>query len=196
MPKKAPKFLNNNPNLPVDVEFEWTEELLLEYKKAMDDVLYFASNFFYIINVDDGKIKIKLHDAQKRIVDTVTHNRFTAICASRQTGKTTIMTIICLWYILFRKDYKIVILANKEDMAKEILDRIKMSYEEMPNWLKPGIEEFTKETIRLKNGSRISVSTTSVDAARGKAINLVFLDEFAFVRPEIADQFFKSKWNG
>lgn len=108
------------------------------------------------------------------------------------TKNTTLMTIVCLWMTMFRKDFKIAILANKEDMAIEILDRIKMAYEEMPNWLKSGIEKFSELQVRFINGSRIFVSTTSANAIRGKTVNLVFLDEFAFVPRELADMFFKS----
>jgi hypothetical protein len=93
---------------------------------------------------------------------------------------------------IFNKDFTIAVLANKEDMAKEILERIKLAYQELPNWLKSGVWEFTKEIIKLTNGSKIEVSTTSADAVRGKSIDLLFLDEFAHVRKEIADDFYKS----
>jgi hypothetical protein len=108
------------------------------------------------------------------------------------THNSTIMTVVCLWYALFKKDFSIAVLANKEDIAKEILERMKMAYQELPNWLKAGVKEFTKEQVTFTNGSKIEVSTTSQDAIRGKSIDLLFLDEFAHVRKEIGDDFFKS----
>lgn len=108
------------------------------------------------------------------------------------THNTTLMTVVCLWYALFNKDFNIAVLANKEDIAKEILERIKLAYEEIPNWLKAGVWVFSQETVKLANNSKIFVSTTSQDSVRGKSINLLFMDEFAHVRPEIADDFFKS----
>lgn len=108
------------------------------------------------------------------------------------THNSTLMTVVCLWSALFTPDFNIAILANKEDQAKEILERIKLAYQEIPNWLKSGVEDFTKEHVKFQNGSKIFVSTTSADAIRGKSVNLLFIDEFAHVRKEIADDFFKS----
>jgi len=108
------------------------------------------------------------------------------------THNTTLMTVVCLWYTLFFKTFNVAILANKEAQAKEILERIKNAYEEIPEWLKSGVKEFTKEQILFANKSKIFVSTTSIDAIRGKSVNLLFLDEFAHVRDEIADDFFKA----
>jgi hypothetical protein len=108
------------------------------------------------------------------------------------THNTTIMTIICLWYCLFKKHFTVAVLANREEQAKEILERIKTAYEEIPNWLKAGVLDFTKENLKFGNKSKIFVSTTSLSSIRGKSVNLLFLDEFAFVRKDIADEFYKS----
>lgn len=193
--RKNDKFLNNNENLPItQPNLEWTTAMLEEYKKCKEDVIYFAENYFYIIVLDaePPRQKIQLYDAQKDAIKKIVKNRRTIICASRQVGKTTLLTVVCLWYALFKTDYNVAILANKEDQAKEILERIKMAYEEIPNWLKSGVFDFTKEQLKLTNGSKIFVSTTSQDAIRGKSVNLLFIDEFAHVRKEIADPFFKS----
>lgn len=108
------------------------------------------------------------------------------------TSNSTLMTIVCLWHVIFKKDYQVAILANKEDQAKEILERIKLAYEELPNWLKTGVSEFTKEVLKLVNGSKIFVSTTSESGIRGKSVNMLFVDEFAHIASQIAEPFFKS----
>ena len=89
------------------------------------------------------------------------------------TSNTTVATIYALWVACFNKDKTILIVANKEDTAKEILLRIKMAYEQLPNWLKPGVEEWAKTEVKFTNDSRISISTTSSSAARGLSINCV-----------------------
>lgn len=190
--RKSDKFLNNNRNLPIDVEIDWTPDLVSELKKCKESIYYFAENYFYIKMLGKGRQKIKLYDPQKEAIQKILDNSYTIICASRQIGKSTIMTVICLWYAIFKKDFTIAVLANKEDIAKEILERIKLAYGELPNWLKAGVWEFTKEVVKLTNGSKIEVSTTSEDAVRGKSIDLLFLDEFAHVRKEIAEGFYKS----
>ena len=188
------KFLNNNENLPISTEIDWAQnpEFISEMKKCREDVFYFAENYFYIKVLGKGRQKIKLFEPQKAAIQLILDNSYTIVCASRQIGKSTLMTVVCLWYAIFQKDFTIAVLANKEDIAKEILERIKMAYEELPNWLKAGVWEFTKEHVKLTNGSKIEVSTTSQDAVRGKSIDLLFLDEFAHVRKEIADDFYKS----
>ena len=190
--KPNSKYLNNNPNLPMEIDINWTAEMIDEFKKCQNDIIYFAENYFFIINLDRGQEKIKLYEPQKEAILKVIENRFTIGCASRQVAKTTLMTVVCLWYTLFFKTFNVAILANKEAQAKEILERIKNAYEEIPEWLKAGVKEFTKEQILFTNKSKIFVSTTSIDAIRGKSVNLLFLDEFAHVRDEIADDFFKA----
>ena len=190
--RNSDKFLGGNENLPIQVNIDYTDTQIAELKKCAEDVIYFAENFFYIVNLDEGRQKIKLYEPQKKAILQIVDNRRTVICASRQVGKSTLMTVVCLWYALFKKDFTIAILANKEDQAKEILERIKLAYEEIPNYIKAGVWDFTKEQVKLTNGSKIFVSTTSADAIRGKSVNLLFVDEFAHIRKEIAEEFFKS----
>ncbi len=192
--KSKGRYLNGNERLPIDINIDWTPEMIQEFKKCRDDVVYFAENYFHIIVLDaePPRQKIELYEAQRRAIKTIIRNRRTIICASRQVGKSTLMTVVCLWYALFSTDFTTAILANKEDQAKEILERIKMAYEELPEWLKSGVKDYTKELLHLQNGSKIFVSTTSADAIRGKSVNMLFIDEFAHVRKEIADEFYKS----
>ena len=98
MPKKQEdKYYLGNSNLPsANMEFEWTPKMVRELKKAKQNILYFAENFFYIVNLDKGKMRIPLYASQKRVLRSLRDNRFVACLASRQTGKTTMMTIYAL----------------------------------------------------------------------------------------------------
>ena len=119
-------------------------------------------------------------------------NRFFILLASRQIGKTTMMTIYTLWHACFNNDQRILIVANKEGTAKEIFSRIRMAYEELPNWLKPGVSEYGKESLKFTNGTTIGISTTTGTAARGQSINVLVLDELAFIEPHLVESFWKS----
>lgn len=99
------------------------------------------------------------------------------------THNTTMLTIYALWEACFNDDKNIVIVANKEDTAKEIFRRVKLAYEELPGWLKPGVEEWDKTNCKFSNGSRIWISTTTGSSARGTTINVLILDELAFIEP-------------
>jgi len=151
---------------------EYTPAMIKELRKCAKDITAFVNHFF-ITTLERGKECIKLYRPQKRVLKAMVNNRFVITNASRQVGKTTLMTIYSLWVACFQSDKNILIVANKEDTAKEILARIKMAYEQLPNWLKPGVEEWAKTEVRFSNDSRIKISTTSVTAARGLSINCV-----------------------
>lgn len=182
-----------NPNLPtVNSTFEYTPEMVKEIKKASKDIIHFATTYFYIISLDEGRTCIDLHKCQKRVLKKMMSSRFFVLLASRQIGKTTLMTIYALWYACFNEDQKILVVANKEGTAKEIFSRIRLAYEELPNWLKPGVKEYGKESMVLSNGSSIGISTTTGTAARGMSVSLLILDELAFIEQHIVTEFWKS----
>ena len=81
-----------------------------------------------------------------------------------------------MWVSCFNDYQNIVIVANKEATAIEIFRRIRLAYEELPNWLKPGVKEYGKTSCEFENGSRISISTTTGSAARGASINCIILN--------------------
>ena len=70
--------------------------------------------------------------------------------------------------------------------------KLQTSYENLPKWLQQGVLAWNKGSIELENGSRITASSTSSSAVRGFSYNIVFLDEFAFVPTNIAEEFFSS----
>ena len=191
--KKDDKFYLGNTNLPnPNMEYEWTPDMVKSLKKAKQNILYFAENFFHIVNLDRGRIKIDLYPCQKRVLRSLRDNRFVACLASRQTGKTTMMTIYALWIASFQDDQRILIVANKEQTAISIFSRVRLAYENLPNYLKPGVLEYGKTSMKLANGSSIGISTTSSDAGRGESVNVLILDELAFIPNNLVEEFWKS----
>lgn len=195
---KKDKFYMGNPNVPArGAEFEYTPEMIGEIDRCSKDILYFAENYFTILNLDKGvKEKIQLFKAQKRILKKMKNNRFFVLLASRQIGKSTIMTIYLLWVALFFDDQRILLVANKEATAIEIFGRIRMAYELLPNWLKSPVDEslggYGKTSMGLENGSRISISTTTGTAARGQSVNILVIDECAFIEEHLMTPFWSS----
>jgi hypothetical protein len=182
-----------NKHLPTDrAEFEWTPEMVANLKKCKKNLLYFAENHFTIVNLDRGKEKIQLFKCQKTVLRSLRDNRFNVVMASRQVGKTTMMTIYALWIACFQEDQRILVVANKELTAINIFKRIRMAYEQLPNWLKPGVIEYGKTSMTLSNGSSVGISTTSSDAGRGDSCNVLILDELAFIDNHLVQDFWKS----
>lgn len=196
MPQKNEKqFYLGNSNLPrPDATFDYASnpQWIKDIQKCTKNILYFAENFFYIVNLDQGKIKIELFPCQKRVLRSLRDNRFCILLASRQIGKTTLMTIYALWLACFHEDQRVLIVANKEQTAINIFKRVRIAYEQLPNYLKPGTVEYGKTSMTLGNGSSIGISTTSSDAGRGESVNCVILDELAFIDNHLVEEFWKS----
>jgi len=192
---KDNQFYLGNPNLPTpgatfnyEEHPEWVEDL----EKCRKNILYFAENFFWIVNLDEGKTQIKLRPYQKRILRALRDNRFIIMLASRQASKTTLMTIYALWAACFFDDQRILIVANREATAAGIFKRVRVAYEQLPNYLKPGTVEYGKTSLALGNGSSIGISTTSTGSGRGESVNVLIVDEMAHIENGIMQEFWES----
>ena len=127
--------------------------------------------------------QISMYDLE---VNTPQHTYFSNDILSHNT---TVAAGFLLWYAMFKNDKTILITANKKDQAMEIMDRIRYAYEELPNWVKAGTTTYNKGSLYFDNGSKIVSRATTADAGRGLSISLLYLDEFAFVPPRIATEF-------
>ena len=182
-----------NPNLKkANVSQEWTKEELIEYQKCMDDPLHFIQNYVKIVSLDEGLVPFKMYPFQKEMVGTFHNNRFTICKLPRQSGKSTVMISYLLHYALFNPSVNIAILANKAATARDLLSRLQLAYEHLPKWLQQGVMSWNKGSLELENGSKILASSTSASAVRGGSYNIIFLDEFAYVPSNVAEQFFSS----
>jgi hypothetical protein len=182
-----------NPNLKrQNVEIDYTEEQIKEYVKCRDDPIYFIRNYIHIVNLDKGLIKFDLYPFQEELVNVLYKERFTIVKCPRQSGKSQTSLAFMLHYVLFNDQKQIAILANKSATSRELLGRLQMAYEKLPIWLQQGVMEWNKGSIELENGSRIMAGSTSSSSIRGYSFNLIFLDEFAFVQQNMAEDFFRS----
>ena len=182
-----------NPNLKkVNTPVEFTKENIIEFKKCEEDPIYFMENYMKIVSLDEGLVPFKMYDFQKHIVRTIHDNRFTICKLPRQSGKSTTTVSYLLHYALFNPNSNIAILANKSSTARDILGRVQLAYENLPKWLQQGVINWNKGNIELENKSQIVAAATSSSAIRGGSYNIIFLDEFAFVPPNIAEMFFSS----
>ena len=182
-----------NPNLKkANVATEFSPEEVQEYIRCSEDPVYFILNYIKIVSLDEGIIPFTMYDFQVDMVKSFHDNRFNIAKLPRQSGKSTIVTAYLLWYVLFNQNVNVAILANKAATAREMLQRLQLSYENLPKWLQQGILQWNRGSLELENGSKILAASTSASAVRGMSFNVIFLDEFAFVPTHIADQFFSS----
>jgi hypothetical protein len=180
--KPTEKGYNGNPNLPQNNRKRpFTEWELAEFVKCKNDPVYFAKNYIKIVTLDRGLETIKLYDYQDEILSAYPDNLKLCLSQSRQSGKTTIVVAIILHYAIFNKDARVAMLANKLDQAIEIMDRLQISYEYLPDFLKPGVKQWNVKSIKLDNGSLLIAAASSSSAIRGKSFGLVYLDEQAHI---------------
>jgi hypothetical protein len=185
-------YYKGNENLLRDeAQIKWTPEMVDELKLCSKKINHFAENYFYIVT-EDGKQKISLYKYQKNLLKAFVNNRFNVVLSSRQSGKTTTITIYALWIVCFLSDKRITIVANKEDTAKEIFSRIKMAFEQLPIWMKPPVKSWRKDGFELKNDSKITISSTSSAGPRGSTSNLLIIDEMAHCPNELMKELWKS----
>ena len=185
-------YLGNSNLKKSNVQVSFTQDQITEYAKCMKDPIYFIKKYIKIVNVDEGLVPFETYPFQETLINTINDNRFTIAKVPRQMGKSTCITAYCLHQATFAPNQNIAILANKEKIAKDLLHKIKVAHEFMPKWLQQGIVEWNKGSILFENGSRIVASATSSSAIRGGSYNLIVLDEFAYVAPNIADEFYSS----
>lgn len=172
-----------------------TEKDLKDFIKCCDPNtghLYFMDNFFYIQHPTKGSMLYHPWPYQKRLINTYHNYRYSISLMARQSGKSTSAAGYLLWYAMFNPDSTILIAAHKYTGAQEIMQRIRYAYENCPLHIKAGVTTYNKGSLDFENGSRIVSATTTENTGRGMSISLLYLDEFAFVRPTIAEEFWTS----
>ena len=182
-----------NPNLKAaNQKTKFTKKQVEEFIRCQDNPIYFISNYIQIVTLDHGIQPFKLYNFQKEMVDTFHNNRFSICKLPRQSGKSTTIIAYLLHYAIFNANVNIAILANKAAIARDLLGRLQLAYENLPKFIQQGVINWNKGSLELENGSRILAAATSSSAVRGGSYNIIFLDEFAYVPNNIAEQFFSS----
>jgi len=174
------------------IQQQWTEDQVVEYAKCMRDPAYFARTYVKIISLDKGLVNFNLYPYQEKMFDHFNSNRFSIVLACRQSGKSISSVVYLLWYAIFHPEKTIAVLANKGATAREMLARVTLALENLPFFLQPGCRALNKGSIEFSNNSRIIAAATSGSSIRGMSVNLLFLDEFAFV--ERAAEFYTSTY--
>jgi len=174
---------------------KFTEQEVMDMALCMDPTsgyLHFAKNFFHIQHPVQGKVKFEPYEYQERLLSAYHNYRFNINMLPRQSGKTTCASAYLLWYAMFHPDQTILVAAHKYTGSQEIMQRIRYGYELCPDYIRAGVVNYNKGSIEFDNGSRIVSATTTGNTGRGMSISLLYCDEFAFVQPNIATEFWTS----
>lgn len=180
------KSLDGNLVKKAHAQIKYTLEEVQHLEKCMDPVdgpLYFAKNFIKIQHPVKGSIPFEPYEFQERLIHAYHNNKQCIAMLPRQMGKTTCAVAYLLWYTMFVPDVQVLIAAHKYEGARDIMDRYRYAYENLPDFIRAGVYSYNRNTIEYDNGARIQATTTTENTGRGKSLSLIYCDEFAFVQP-------------
>ena len=182
-----------------NLEIAFTEEMLLDLERCSrhgisEDygIVYFCRKYVKIQHPTLGIIPFDIRDYQIKMLDCYMYNRWSIVLTARQSGKTEASALFLLWTAMFTPNMKILVASRIAKDAKDIMKRVKFMYENLPDFLRPGIDEYNVHTVSFDNGSEIYSEATTPDTGRGRSISLLYLDELARVRPKVAEEFWAS----
>jgi hypothetical protein len=152
-----------------------------EYKKCALDPIHFMKKYCMIQHPVRGKIPFQLFPFQEKTLTQFKDNRFNVVLKSRQTGISTLCAGFSLWKMIFNSDFNVLVIATKQEVAKNLVTKVRVMHDLLPTWLKGGSMEDNKLSLRLQNGSQIKAIASSPDAGRSEALSLLIFDEAAFI---------------
>jgi len=157
------------------------EVIKQEYVKCAKDSAYFMKKYCMIQHPIRGKIPFDLYDFQEKTVAEFQENRMNIILKARQLGISTLTAGYALWMMTFHQDKNVLVIATKQEVAKNLVTKVRVMHSNLPSWLKQRCVEDNKLNLRYRNGSQIKAVSSSGEGARSEALSLLILDEAAFI---------------
>jgi len=152
-----------------------------EFKKCSVDPVHFMRKYCIIQHPTKGKMYFNLYPFQEDSLTRISQNRYTVILKSRQLGISTLTAGYALWRMIFKEDFNVLVIATKQDVAKNLVTKVRVMHDNLPVWLKGKALEDNKLSLRFKNGSQIKAISSKGDAGRSEALSLLIFDEAAFI---------------
>ena len=157
------------------------EVIKQEYVKCAQDASYFMRKYCMIQHPIRGKIPFELYDFQDKVVNEFQEHRMNVILKARQLGISTLTAGYSLWLMTFHQDKNVLVIATKQEVAKNLVTKVRVMHANLPSWLKQKCVEDNKLNLRYRNGSQIKAVSSGPEAARSEALSLLILDEAAFI---------------
>lgn len=184
MPKLGVKLLSDDNSL--------TKKQAKEIARCIKDIPYFIRNYVYVQHPTRGAILFDLYDYQEDVIHDLDKFNKNVLCQVRQSGKTTTIVAFLLHQAIFFPDMIIGVTAHKGTGAKEIISRFRYAYENLPIWIKPAVTSYNVFDIVFANNSKIMSQTTTENTYRGMSLSILYVDEMAFIKPNIMDEWWKA----
>ena len=157
------------------------EVIKTEYSKCAKDPTYFMKKYCVVQHPIKGKVPFHLYDYQEKSLQTFEDHRFNIVLKARQLGLSTLTAGYSLWMMTFQSDKNILVIATKQDTAKNLVTKVRVMHANLPSWLKQKCVEDNKLSLRYGNGSQVKAVASGYEAGRSEALSLLILDEAAFI---------------
>ena len=171
---------------------EYTPVMIQELAKCQNDPVYFIKTYVKVQHPIKGSIPFALFEYQEQLVRHLQDNRFACVLLGRQMGKTATIAMFLLWYACFNDDATLLVASKNQSHALEIAARIRFAFEELPNWIKPGVKYYNRHNLEFVNGSRIISEATTEKTGRGLSVTKIYLDELSWVNLRIQEELWAS----
>ena len=184
-PRKIPHYLSNMNVKGHKVPETLTTDEVEEFIRCKNSAIHFIENWCKIVVPKKGVTNFKLFDYQKEAIKAFEEDRFNIILAARQMGKSQVVAAFMLWFILFNSNKQCFVLSKDHGSSKDVLKRLSDMFQMVPFFLQPGAKGYAKTYIELSNGSRVESASSSGDSVRGRSIDFIYLDEFAYLDNDV-----------
>lgn len=152
-----------------------------EYKRCVVDPVHFFKKYALIQHPIKGKIPFNLYPFQEDVLTDLKQHRFNIILKSRQMGISTLTAGYALHQMLFKADFKVLVIATTQEVARNLVQKVQIMHQNLPVWLRQECVEDNKLSLKFKNGSTIKAVSSSAHSGRSEALSLLIIDEIAFV---------------
>ena len=157
------------------------EAIKREYAKCATDPVYFLGKYGIIQHPVRGKVNFNLYDIQEKSLQSFMQHDYNIVLKARQLGLSTLTAGYALWMMTFQQDKNILVIATKQETAKNLVTKVRVMHANLPGWLKQPCVEDNKLSLRYRNGSQIKAVASSEESGRSEALSLLIIDEAAFI---------------
>lgn len=167
----------NNTPAPKSQMASIKDLIKVEYKRCLEEPMYFMKKYVKIQHPIRGTIKFDLFKFQEETLQQFVDNNFNIVLKSRQMGISTLVAAYSLWLMTFHTDKNILCISITQDTAKEIVTKVRFANDNLPNWMKQQCAEDNRLSLKLKNGSQIKAVSSAGTSGRSSSTSLLILDE-------------------
>ena len=157
------------------------EAIKKEYARCATDPVYFLGKYGVIQHPLKGKVNFNLYDFQEKSLKSFMEHDYNIVLKARQLGLSTLTAGYALWMMTFQQDKNILVIATKQETAKNLVTKVRVMHANLPGWLKQPCVEDNKLSLRYKNGSQIKAVASSEESGRSEALSLLIIDEAALI---------------